>query len=270
MLIDSHAHLDMSEYASDLPAVLARAREAGVEQIVTVGIDLASSLQALELARKHTFLFATVGYHPHHADALAPEGFDRLTACAPDPNVVAWGEIGLDYYRNRASRKGQIRAFEQQLEQAAHLDLPVVIHDREAHEDVIACLRAMGGGHPTGVIHCFSGDYALARVFLDLGFDLSIPGIVTFPKAASTRDVAARIPLDRLLVETDAPFLSPAPFRGKRNEPARVVHTAQKIARLRGLGFEEVAFQTAKNTRRVFGLPQPGPTEEAREGRNDP
>jgi len=270
MLIDSHAHLDMPEYAADLPAVLERARGSGVLQIVTVGIDLLSSQRALGLARGHSFLFATAGCHPHHADALSPEDLDRLAALTTDPNVVAWGEIGLDYYRNRASREGQIRAFENQLERAARLDLPVVIHDRDAHEDVIACIRAMGVRRPSGVIHCFSGDYALARVFLDLGFDLSIPGTVTFPKAEATRDVAARIPLDRLLVETDAPFLTPVPFRGKRNEPARVVHTAQEIARLRGLDFEEVAFQTTENTRRVFGLPQPEPAEEAGEGKPDP
>lgn len=270
MLIDSHAHLDMPEYATDLSAVLARARAAGVQQIVTIGIDPDSSLRALELAREYSFLFATVGCHPHHADALAPEDLDRLAAYAPDPNVVAWGEIGLDYYRNRASRKGQIRAFESQLERAARLDLPVVIHDREAHEDVLSCIRAMGGHHPTGVIHCFSGDFALARAFLDLGFDLSIPGTVTFPKAHATQEVAARIPLARLLVETDAPFLAPVPFRGKRNEPARVVHTAQEIARLRGLDFEEVALQTAQNTRRVFGLPRPEPGEKAGEGKTDP
>jgi TatD DNase family protein len=270
MLIDSHAHLDMPEYAADLPEVLLRARGNGVQQIVTVGIDFASSNRALALARKHSFLFATVGCHPHHADALAPEDLDRLAALTLDPNVVAWGEIGLDYYRNRASRKGQLRAFENQLEKAAHLDLPVVIHDRDAHEDVVACIRAMGARRPSGVIHCFSGDYALARVFLDLGFYLSIPGTVTFPKAEITREVAVRIPLDRLLVETDAPFLTPVPFRGKRNEPARVVHTAQEISRLRGLDFEEVACQTAENTRRVFGLPQPDSTEAAGQGRTDP
>jgi len=256
MLIDSHAHLDMPDFADDLPSVLSRAREAGVEQIVTVGIDLESSCAATELAGRHPFLFATVGCHPHNADRLNPEDLDRMAELASsEPKVVAWGEIGLDYFRNRSARENQIRAFERQLEIASGLDLPVVIHDREAHDDVLACLEAMGSERPGGVIHCFSGDPALARTFLDMGFFLSLPGTVTFPKAETTREVARTVPLDRLLVETDAPFLAPVPRRGRRNEPALVVHTAREIARLRDEPFEEVARHTSTAARRVFGLP---------------
>ena len=259
MLIDSHAHLDMPDFADDLPSVLRRAREAGVEQIVTVGIDLESSRAAAALAGRHPFLFATVGCHPHNADLLNPEDLDRMAELASsESKVVAWGEIGLDYFRNRSARENQIRAFERQLEIASGLDLPVVIHDREAHDDVLACLEAMGSERPGGVIHCFSGDTALARTFLDMGFFLSLPGTVTFPKAETAREVARTVPLDRLLVETDAPFLAPVPRRGRRNEPALVVHTAREIARLRGEPFEEVARLTSTAARRVFGLPEPG------------
>jgi TatD DNase family protein len=151
--------------------------------------------------------------------------------------------------------------FRRQLEIAAGLGLPVVVHDREAHEDLLACLQAMGPDRPGGVIHCFSGDAALARTFLDLGYVLSLPGTVTFPKAGTVREVARTIPLDRLLVETDAPFLAPVPRRGRRNEPALVAHTAREIARLRGVPFEEVARVTSEAARRVFGLPAPGPSE---------
>ncbi len=259
MLVDSHAHLDMPEFTEDLPAVLRRAREAGVRQVVTVGIDAASSVRAVQLADQHAWIFATVGCHPHHAEDLTQDDLDRLVELAGHPKVVAWGEIGLDFFRNRSPRKDQIRAFEHQLDIAARIDLPVVIHDRDAHADVLACLEAMGNRRPEGVVHCFSGDTALARTFLDMGFFVSLPGTVTFPKAATARKVARAVPLDRLLVETDAPFLAPVPRRGKRNEPALVVHTAREIARLRETTFEEVARLTTEAARRVFGLPSEEP-----------
>lgn len=258
MLIDSHAHLDMSDFAEDLSSVLIRAREAGVDQIITVGIDLDSSYAAVEIAAQHPFVFATVGCHPHNADTLNRDDLDRMADLAStSPGVVAWGEIGLDYFRNRSARGSQIRAFERQLEIASRLGLPVIIHDRDAHDDVLSCLEAMGSQRPRGVIHCFSGDAALARTFMELGFVLSLPGTVTFPKAETAREVARAVPLDCLLVETDAPFLAPVPRRGKRNEPALVVHTAREIARLRGEPFEEVARVTSMAARRVFGLPEP-------------
>ena len=261
MLIDSHAHLDLSDFSEDLPEVLARAREAGVVTIVSVGIDLDSSQRAVALAGAHSMVFAAVGCHPHHADELGPDDLDRLTSLASAPRVVAWGEIGLDYFRNRSSRDGQLQTFERQLRIAYDLDLPVIIHDRDAHEDVLSCLRALGGQMPRGVIHCFSGDMDLARVFLDMGFYLSLPGTVTFPKAHTARDVAARIPLDRLLVETDSPYLTPVPHRGKRNEPAFVAYTAGEIARIRDVSVDEVAEQTSRNTQQLFGLPHSQPPE---------
>jgi len=255
MLIDSHAHLDMPDFAEDLTAVLDRAVQAGVGAVVSVGIDAHSSQQAVALATEHPMLFAAVGCHPHHADEQDPDDLDRLIELASNPRVAAWGEIGLDYFRNRSSRPGQLRCFERQLDIAVELGLPVIIHDRDAHDDVLSCLRAMGDRVPRGVIHCFSGDIALARTFLDMGFYLSLPGTVTFPKAAIARDVAAQVPPDRLLLETDAPFLAPVPCRGKRNEPAFVAHTAREIASIRGVSFEDLARQTSDNTRALFHLP---------------
>lgn len=257
MLIDSHAHLDMSDFADDLPPVLDRALEAGVDQIVTVGIDLESSRSAVRLAEEHAFIFATVGCHPHNADRMGRDDLDRMAELASHTKVVAWGEIGLDFFRNRSGREGQIRAFERQLEIASSLDLPVVIHDRDAHEEVLSCIKAMGDKRPRGVIHCFSGDTGLARTFLNLGYDLSLPGTITFPKAETARDVARMVPLERLLLETDAPYLAPVPRRGRRNEPAFLIHTAREIARLRGIPLEEAALMTSRAARRLFDLPEP-------------
>lgn len=265
MLIDSHAHLDMKDFAGDLPSILDRALEAGVEQIVTIGIDAASSRRAVQLAEQYPILFATVGCHPHNADRMSREDINHMVKLASHPKVVAWGEIGLDFHRNRSSRPGQIKAFELQLETASKIDLPVVIHDREAHEDVLSIIKAMGEKRPRGVIHCFSGDTSLARSFLDLGYDISLPGTVTFPKAEKTRQAARAIPLERLLLETDAPFLAPVPRRGRRNEPSLVVHTAREIARLRGVPLEDVARITSGAARRLFGLPEPSSPKDSEE-----
>jgi TatD DNase family protein len=256
MLIDTHAHLDMEDFEKDLPLVLDRALEAGVDRVVTVGIDLASSRRAVDLAREHPFLSATVGCHPHNAGALDLKDLDLMAELASGREVVAWGEIGLDFFRNRSDRESQIRAFRIQLETAAGLGLPVVIHDRDAHREVLACIKEMGGNHPRGVIHCFSGDTGLARDFLDLGYHISIPGTVTFPRAETTREVARMVPLDRLLLETDAPYLAPVPRRGRRNEPALVIHTAREVARQRGISLEETALATSLAACRLFGLSQ--------------
>lgn len=257
MLIDSHAHLDMDDFAGDLGPVLTRALEAGIDQIVTVGIDLASSLRAVELAEEHSFLFATVGCHPHNADRMGRDDLDRMAELASNPKVVAWGEIGLDFFRNRSGREGQIRAFERQLEMASSLDLPVVIHDRDAHEEVLSCIKGMGEKRPRGVIHCFSGDTDLAQEFLNLGYYISLPGTITFSKAETARDVARTVSLERLLLETDAPYLAPVPRRGRRNEPALLIHTAREISRLRGISLEEAARITSNAARRLFCLPEP-------------
>jgi TatD DNase family protein len=255
MLIDSHAHLDMKDFDKDREEVLERAIKGGLTHIVTVGIDFDSSLSALDLARKHDFIYSTIGYHPHNADECNPKALDELAGMASEPKVVAWGEIGLDFYRGYSSHEGQIKMFLRQLEIADALNLPVIIHDREAHSDILKILKKIGKGERRGVIHCFSGDMDLAMALIDLGYSISIPGTVTYKKASQIKEVAARLPFECMLVETDAPFLAPAPKRGKRNEPLFVTFTAQEIARLKGIEFDKVALQTSENAKILFGLP---------------
>lgn len=254
MLIDSHVHLDMSDFEKDREDVIQRAIQAGIVHMVTIGIDPDSSMAAIHLARQYGCLSASVGCHPHHADGCQPADLTELARLASEPEVVAWGEIGLDYFRGYSSPEAQLRIFQQQLGMAGDLNLPVIIHDRDAHEAVYSLLKKMGRGERKGVIHCFSGDVVLARAFMDLGYYISIPGTVTYKKASPIKEVAASIPLSRMLVETDAPYLAPVPRRGKRNEPAYVHVTALEIARLRALPFEEVARQTTENAKILFGL----------------
>ena len=253
MLIDSHAHLDMYDNEKDLDDVVNRALQGGVTHIIAVGIDVTSSFRAAELAARHECISSTVGLHPHDAEKVNAETLEELKSLGGRPEVVAWGEIGLDFFRDYSPHKTQIEAFKLQLEMADYLDLPVIIHDREAHDEVFEILNKKGGRH-RGVIHCFSGDYELAMALIDMGYYISIPGTVTYKKASVVQDVAARIPLGRMLVETDAPFLAPVPRRGKRNEPAYLAHTARKIAQLRGESFEEIARRTTENAKILFSL----------------
>ena len=255
MLIDSHAHLDMPDFETDREQVLERAIKGGVSHIISIGIDLSSSLKALELANRYDFIFSSIGYHPHNSDDTHPENLKELSRLVSEPKIVAWGEIGLDFYRRHSPPKKQIAVFEQQLEMANQFDLPVIIHSRDAHREVLEILKRKGNGKQKGVIHCFSGNYDLAMEFIAMGYYISIPGTVTYKKAFQVQEVASGIPLDRMLLETDAPFLSPVPKRGKRNEPAFVTYTAQKIAELRNLDFNEVTYQTGKNTIKLFNLP---------------
>jgi len=252
MLIDSHAHLDMKVSNSDRDEIIKRALSAGVRYIITIGIDVESSLKGITLAEHYPSVFATVGIHPHNADNASKGDLERMHLLTTQKKVVAIGEIGLDFYHNRSSRKAQIALLKQQLEMALSLDLPVVIHDREAHGEIQKIVSSFYG--LKGVIHCFSGDYHLAQAFIDMGYYISIPGTVTYKNAVQVQDVASRIPFDKLFLETDAPFLAPAPCRGRRNEPSLIVHTAQKIAMLRGVSLEEVARQTGKNVCRLFGI----------------
>jgi len=256
MLIDSHCHLDMDDYADDLAAVLARAVAAGVSEIITVGTDLGSSREALALARKYPMLKAAVGIHPHDVGNAGDADWDALLNLVAQGRdaIVAWGEIGLDYAKNHSPHDIQRRQFARQLELAAQARLPVIIHDREAHNDILAALTASPARQQSGVLHCFSGDWPLAKKLLDLGLYISISGIVTFKNAAALQEVAAKVPLDRLLVETDGPFLAPHPYRGKRNEPAWLVKTAEHIAGLRGMPLSELVAATAANTRGLFAI----------------
>jgi len=254
MLIDTHAHLDFPELAHDLTSVLERAARASVLEIVTIGIDIPSSEQAVKLARSHSQVYASVGIHPHGARHLDGEILRALRDLARQERVVAVGEIGLDYYRDRQPRPAQRECLRQQLELACEEELPVVFHIRDAYEDFLEIIKDYTSALRGAVMHCFSGNWEVAGRCLDLGFYLSIPGTVTFAKAEVQQDVVRRAPLDRLLVETDAPFLAPVPYRGKDNEPSYVLYTARKIAELRGCSLEEVAARTTANARRVFRL----------------
>lgn len=253
-LIDSHCHLDMEPYKRDLDQVLARARAEGVSRVVTIGIDRSSSQAALELADRYPSVHATVGIHPHDAESASEQELRAVAELASRPGTVAWGEIGLDYAKKYSPAESQRQVFARQLELARDLDLPVIIHDRDAHRDTLEILKRHEPYPAGGVMHCFSGDTALAREIMELGFFLSIPGIVTFKNARQLQQVAADIPLESMLLETDGPFLAPVPHRGKRNEPAFLIHTARKVAELRGISVEEVARATTANTRRLFGL----------------
>jgi len=255
MLIDSHAHLEMKDFERDREQVLERALKGGITHIISIGVDLSSSLKALELANKYDFIFSSIGYHPHMSRDADPQKLKELGRLVSEPKIVAWGEIGLDFYRRYSPPKKQIELFEQQLEMAIQFDIPIIIHDREAHEEVVEILKKKNKGKYKGVIHCFSGNYALAVEFIDMGFYISIPGTVTYKNAFQVHEVASGIPLDRILLETDAPFLTPVPKRGKRNEPAFVSYTAQKIALLRQMDFKEVARRTSENAKRLFNLP---------------
>lgn len=246
----------MEEYINDLEAVLDRALKGGISHIISIGIDIPSSQKALELAERYEFISSSVGFHPHNADDADARKIDELIKLASgSKKVVAWGEIGLDFYRHYSEVENQIEMFELQMDTALDLNLPVIIHDREAHDDILKILRKRKNKPQRGVIHCFSGDYHLAMSFIELGFYISIPGTVTYKNATKTQDVAEKIPIERLLIETDAPFLSPAPMRGKRNEPLFVKHTAEKIAGLRDMDPDELGLMTSSNACKLFGLP---------------
>lgn len=255
MLIDTHAHVQVHQFATDRQDVIASAFAAGVGRIVVPGVELESSRDAVALAEAYPGrIFAAVGIHPHDASSLTTETFAALRELARSPAVVAIGEIGLDYYRNLAPQDVQRAALVQQFGLARELNLPIILHNRESHADMIERLRYDGQGL-RGVFHCFIGDKAMARDALDLGFYLSFAGPVTFPKNVELAEVAAWAPADRLLVETDSPYLAPPPFRGKRNEPRHVALVAQRIAELRGLTAEELAEITTRNATALFNIP---------------
>lgn len=232
MAIDTHVHLDAGAFAADRAAVIERARAAGVERMLTIGTDLASSRAALALAVQHPFIWASAGLHPHEADECPVDLEDQLAALAACPRVVAIGETGLDFYRNLSPPDAQRSAFRRQIAVAQACNLPIVIHSRDAHDEVIATLEDAGARRV--VMHCFTGDEALARRCLDNGWFLAFGGAVTYPRNAALRAVMAATPADRLLLETDAPYLAPVPRRGKRNEPAFLALTLRCCAAVRG------------------------------------
>lgn len=253
VLIDSHAHIYYRDYAGDFDDMLKRAADAGVAAIVVVGTDVGSSREAVELAEKHPHLYATVGIHPHDAGQVTDACYAEIrTLAGSSRKVVAIGEIGLDFYRDRSPRDQQELVFRRFLQMAAELQKPVVVHDRDAHDRVMAILREESVR--TGVLHCFSGDAAMAAETAALGFFISIPGTITYPGNHSLRDVVKAVSIDRMLIETDCPYLTPVPHRGSRNEPAYVRLAAEKLAELKGLTLDDVARITTKNAGDLFGI----------------
>lgn len=253
-IIDTHCHIYYDDFQTDWQQMLERAEAAGVKGMIVIGADAVSSQQAVEIAAKNPSMFCAVGIHPHDA-----EGIDESTIMALEelarttPKCVAIGEIGLDFYRNHSPREEQERVFRRFLQMAKELDKPVVIHDRDAHAETLALIKEVGVTR--GVMHCFSGDLEFARQCLDQGLYLSITGTVTYPSNEQLREVVRNVPLERLLLETDCPYLSPVPHRGKRNEPAYTRITAEKVAELRGLTVEDIGRITTMNAGRLFGIP---------------
>jgi len=252
-LPDSHAHLDMDEFDADRAAVLERARAAGVDEILCP-IDITnekSAVTVLRLTAEDRRIRAAAGLHPHQARLDSPTLLDAVRRLALEGRIVAVGEIGLDYHYDFSSPREQRDAFRRQLALAADVGLPVIIHSRNAGGDIAAAIREEGFSRG-GVLHCFTEDWEFARIMLDAGFYISFSGIVTFPDAGGLREIAARVPADRLLLETDAPYLAPVPYRGRRNEPAFVVTTAERVAEVRGVGLAALAETVARNYRAAF------------------
>jgi TatD DNase family protein len=254
-LFDTHAHLHFPDFADDLDDVMTRARAAGVGGILTVGTDAATSRAAIEIAEREPDVWATVGVHPHDAEGADAAVLAEIERLAAATRVVAVGEIGLDFFRDLSPRPAQERALRAQLEIARRVARPVVLHCRDAHEEMLAILAEHRVGEMGGVMHCFSGDVPIARRCLDLGLVLSLAGPVTYPKARALPEVARFVPGDRLVVETDCPYLPPQPFRGRRNEPAHVAITAARVAELRGEAIDTLAARLTATARRLFRLP---------------
>lgn len=261
IFIDSHAHLDVPNYDADRAEVIERARQSGVEMMMEIcGSDVSKgSLDVgLKLAEEYPFIYAAIGVHPHEASLYDDNLERKLLEMSDHEKVIGWGEIGLDYHYDHSPRDAQRRVFRRQLELALDVRLPAIIHTREAEDDTIAILREswadVGGNEIGGIIHCFTGTQKLADAAIEMGFYISFSGVLTFKNAGDLRDVARSVPMDRLLIETDCPYLAPLPYRGKRNEPAYVLETAAKLAELKGAGVEEMALVTSGNFKRLFNL----------------
>ena len=254
LLVDSHAHLDGPKFSEDLADTLSRATANGISHILTIGCDLESSASSVTLAEKYEQIYAAVGVHPHDATEIGVENLTKLRTMLAHPKVVALGEIGLDFYRDHSPRDIQRSAFRKQIQLAKEVGKPIIVHDRDAHDEVIQILREEDAAQVGGVLHCFSGNLDMAQQCLELGFYLSFTGTITYPKNQEIREIIKTIPIDRMLVETDCPYLSPQKFRGKRNEPAYVRYTAEKIAEVKGLTIGDIARVTSRNSHDLFGF----------------
>ena len=254
MIIDSHSHLEMPDFRKDLEEVIQRAKASDVGTIFTVGTEARDWRKALEIAHSDPSIYAILGVHPHNAKQINHETYSTLAKLCRDEKVKAYGEIGLDFFRNLSPRDVQLKRFREQIRLARQLGLPIVVHDREAHQETLEVLKSEKAEECGGIIHCFSGDYEMAKVCMNMGFYISVPGSITFKNAESLREIVKKIPLESLLVETDAPFLTPEPFRGKRNEPSYVRYTVQKVAEIKKVSFDKVAEVTTENALRVYRL----------------
>ncbi len=252
MLFDTHAHLDDARFDSDRDEVIKNLIREGVSYVVNIGADIQSSRNSVELARKYDFIYAAVGVHPHEADSMTDCDLAELEELSKYEKVVAIGEIGLDYHYDNSDRTAQKYWFEKQLLLAKKLNMPYIIHDREAHGDTLDIIRKVG--YTNGVMHCFSGSSEMAKQIVKMGMYVSIAGPVTFKNAGKLIDVAQVVPDERLLIETDCPYLTPEPFRSKRNNPAYVKYTAEKIAQLRGMEFSQLAKTTLENAKRFYNI----------------
>lgn len=254
MLFDTHAHLNAGQYKEDLHEVMERAKEAGVSNIVVVGFDKLTIKRAMELAEAHDYIYACVGWHPVDAIDMTDDDLKWIEELANHPKVVAIGEMGLDYHWDKSPHDIQKDVFRKQIRLAKKVKLPIVIHNRDATADIVEILREEGAAEVGGIMHCFSGSVEIAKECLDMNFYISLGGPVTFKNAKKPKEVALEIPLDKLLIETDCPYLTPHPYRGQRNEPSYVKLVAEQIAEIKGVTFEEIARATSDNAKKLFGI----------------
>ena len=254
MLIDTHCHLDFKDFEDDRIAVLKRSRDSGVDVMINVGSSIEGTVRSIKLAAENDFVYAAAGIHPHEADKVTETDIKLFAEFLNKPKVVAVGEIGLDYYRNISSKENQKKLFEELLRKAKEKSLPLIIHNRESHQDMLDILNNVMGSSVSGVMHCFSGDEIFLKKCLDMGFFISFTCNITYKNAEKLRGIAKLVPMDRILVETDAPFLAPQDFRGKRNEPMYVKYAAEEISKIKGISFEKVSDVTTANAKKLFKL----------------
>jgi TatD DNase family protein len=256
MLIDTHCHLDFKDFNDDRPVVLKRAKDNGVGIIINVGSSLEGTARSVKISKENDFIYAAIGIHPHEADSANEEDFKVFAGFLNKPKVVAIGEIGLDYYKNISSSHNQKKLFIRLLEVAKGANLPLIIHNRDSHQDMIDILKNIMGNSVNGVMHCFSGDEKFLKTCLDMGFFISFTCNITYKNAGKLREIVKLVPAERLLLVTDAPFLAPQDFRGKRNEPMHVKWVAEEVARIKEIDFSEVEKSTTENAIRLFKFPK--------------
>jgi len=254
MFIDTHAHLDFPDYNPDRVEVIKRTQQEGIDYIINVGSSLEGSRRSVEFVQKYDFIYAAIAIHPHHSEEINKNSLKELEEMAALPKVVAIGETGLDFYKNLSAPPAQEKLFRYCIKLAHKFNLPIMIHSRDAADDTLRILKEEKAEELGGVLHCYSYPWAIAEQILNIGFYISVAGQVTFPKAHTLRDVVARIPLERMLLETDCPFLAPQKFRGKRNEPAYVKYIAEELSHIYGISIEDIAQITSQNAKKLFKI----------------